>query len=262
MIALAVCAPVWAAPDPSWVVQSTQSDCFGSGQQQTVACESYATDLYEHIDYTVTPPGASTADIQQVNAGFDDDYYYVEFDYVSAWDKDYSTGHQIVIEIDVDPDTESNRGDYYVGIFQKEEFNSSSWVDAYDEGGYDFHVDDNDDVGGGNPTASDFGGSSGDGYENDVNQASDQVWARVVGGNFQVAIRRTTVGDPVKVRLRTGAASQRACPRTSSTFTTRTLPRTSSRSTTTPACRPTPGSSSGRPCSRWSSGPFSKTARR
>ena len=201
-------API-AAPDPFWVVQVTQNDCFGSSQQQTGGCESYATDLYEHLDYSVTPPGAATADIEVVRAGFDDDYYYVEFDYVTAWDKDVSTGHQIVIEIDVDPDTESNRGDYYVGVFQKEEFDSASFVDAYDSGGYDFHVDDNDDVGGNNPTASDFGGSSGDGYENDVNQNNDQVWARVNGGNFQVAVRRSVVGDPVKVRLRSWSRQSR-----------------------------------------------------
>ena len=202
-----------ADPDPAWVIQVTLSDCSGSSQQQTGACEDYSTDLYEHIDYTVTPPGAATADIQLVNVGFDDDYYYVEFDYVAAWDMDFSTSHQVVIEIDVDPDTESHRGDYYVGLFQKQEFNGTSWVDAHDDGGYAFHVDNNDDVGGNNPTASDFGGSAGDGYEDDVTQNNDQVWARIVGGNFQVAIRRTSVGNPTKIRLRSWSRQSTSLPK-------------------------------------------------
>ena len=107
-----------------------------------------------------------------------------------------------MIEFDVDPAIESGRGDYYIGVFQKEEFDSASWVDAFSQGGYESYEDVNDDVGGANPTTSDFGGSPGDGYDTALSQGSDRVWGRIVGGNFQVAVRRTLVGDPAVAALR------------------------------------------------------------
>lgn len=193
-------SPAHAAPDPNWITLFTKTDCAGAAQQQTAACESYATDLYEHIDYSFTNPG--TADVQVLNSGIDSDYYYTEFDFVSDYDPAISTGHQVGIEIDVDADTEANRADYYFAIFEKIEFNSTAWIDAYNQGGYNSYRDANNDVGGGDPLASDQGGSEGDGYETDVNQGPDMVWARVVNGNFQVAIKRSVVGNPSMAYLR------------------------------------------------------------
>ena len=184
----------FAAPDPNWTIQSTMSDCSGPTQQQTAGCESYATDLYEHLLYPSS--SARTADIEAVHAGFDADYYYFQYDFVNPWSPVVSNGHNIVLEIDTDAASEIGRGDYYIGLFQKSEFDSTTWIDAYLQGGYDSHVDNNNDVGGAQPLSSDFGGSAGDGYESDVTQGADMVWARIVGGNFQVAIRRTTIGDP------------------------------------------------------------------
>ncbi len=184
----------FAAPDPNWTVQSTLNDCSGPSQQQTAGCESYAADLFEHIQYP--SPTARTADIDVVRAGFDTDYYYFEYDFITPWSSGQSTGHNIVLEVDVDAATETGRGDFYIGVFQKVEFNSTSWVDAFSQGGYDSHLDANDDVGGAQPLISDFGGTQGDGYESDVTQGPDMVWARIVSGNFQIAIRRTTIGDP------------------------------------------------------------------
>ncbi len=183
-----------AAPDPNWTVRSLMNDCSGPGQQGTASCESYATDFYEHIAYPSS--GARTADIAAVRAGFDADYYYFEYDFVDPWSPVQSTGHNVVLEVETNASSESGRGDFYIGLTQKSEFNSTSWIDAYDQGGYESYSDSNDDVGGAQPPVSDFGGSSGDGYETDVSQGSDMVWARVVGGNFQVAIRRTVIGDP------------------------------------------------------------------
>ncbi len=183
-----------AAPDPNWSVQFTMSDCSGPAQQGTASCESYATDLYEHITYPSS--SARTADIAVVRAGFDADYYYFEYDFVNPWSPVQSTGHNVVIEVDTDASSESGRGDFYIGLFQKSEFDSASWIDAFVQGGYESYSDNNDDVGGAQPLISDFGGSSGDGYETDVSQGLDMVWARIVAGNFQVAIRRTVIGDP------------------------------------------------------------------
>ena len=94
-----------AAPDPNWSVQFTQSDCSGPAQQGTAGCESYATDLYEHIAYPTS--SARTADIAFVRAGFDADYYYFEFDFVNPWSPVQSTGHNVVIEVDTDASSES-----------------------------------------------------------------------------------------------------------------------------------------------------------
>ena len=190
-----------AAPDPAWTVALTQTDCSGSAQQATPACDDYSTDFYENVDYTVAAT-AITSDIQTTNYGFDSTYFYFEYDFVGPYDPSNSTGHQVVIELDVDAATETNRADYYVGLFQKSEFNTTTWIDAYVQGGYEVAHDDNDDVGGPNPTTSDFGGSPGDGYDNVVSQAADQVWARVVNGNFQVAIKRTLIGSPSRSRAR------------------------------------------------------------
>ena len=184
----------FAAPDPNWIVQSSMNDCSGPLQQQTAGCESYATDLYEHILYPSS--SARTADIEVVRAGFDADYYYFEYDFVNPWSPVQSTGHNIVLEVDTDAATETGRGDYFIGLFQKADFNSTTWIDAFVQGGYYSHVDSNNDVGGAQPLVSDFGGSSGDGYESDISQGTDMVWARIVGGNFQIAIRRTVIGDP------------------------------------------------------------------
>ena len=184
-----------AAPDPNWTVRFTENDCSGPAQQGSPGCESYATDLYEHINYSTA--SAPTADIAFVRAGFDTDYYYFEYDFVNPWSSAQSTGHNVVIEVDTDAATESGRGDFYIGLFQKTVFNSLSWIDAYNQGGYESYSDDNNDVGGAQPLASDFGGSQGDGYETDVNQGPDRVWARIVGGNFQVAIRNTVIGSPL-----------------------------------------------------------------
>ena len=90
-----------AAPDPNWTAVTTQNDCSGPSDQGTPACASYATDLYENIDYGFSNPG--TADIQTIRTGFDADYFYVEWDFRTPWNKNASTGHAVVIEFDVDP---------------------------------------------------------------------------------------------------------------------------------------------------------------
>jgi uncharacterized repeat protein (TIGR01451 family) len=200
-----------AAPDPAWTAQASRSDCFGAGAQGTPACESYASDLYEHINYGVPNPG--TADIQEVSTGSDADYLYIEWDFALAYDPSYSTGHAIVVEFDVDPALEADRGDYYVSLFQKVEFDTTTWVDAYSSGGYESYRDANDDVGGANPTASDFGGSGGNGYNTNIPGTSDRVWARVVGGNFQVAVRRSLLGSPASARLRPWSRQSTSLPK-------------------------------------------------
>jgi uncharacterized repeat protein (TIGR01451 family) len=202
LLAGALCAPAPAAavPSASWTVQFSQNDCSGAAQQATPACESYANDRYERINYSVPNPG--TADIQVVRSGYDATYLYFELDFVSAWSISASTGHHVVIELDVDPDTEANRGDYYVGIFQKSEFNTTTWIDASVQGGYETYHDANNDVGGANPLTSDYGGSNGNGYNQNIPQAADRVWARIVSGNFQIAVRRTIVGNTARVRAR------------------------------------------------------------
>ena len=46
-------ASVRAAPDPNWSAQFTVIDCSGAAQQGTAACDDYAIDLYENLNYTM-----------------------------------------------------------------------------------------------------------------------------------------------------------------------------------------------------------------
>ncbi|WP_160173499.1 DUF11 domain-containing protein [Thalassotalea sp. ND16A] len=195
----------WAAPNPDFgkevpgevadnLVQTTLEDCHGAAQQGSTSgtspCQDYNSDLYESIDYDAGK--AESADIKTLKTGYDNVYYYFEVDFVNPWSVANSTGHSISIEFDVDADVESGRGDYYISIYQKEEFNKSSWQDAKDHGGYEAYVDANNDVGGNNTSSPDSGNS--DGYESDVSQDNNKVWARIINGNFQLAIHRSLLG--------------------------------------------------------------------
>jgi len=198
----------------NWPVNVIRLDCSGSGDQGTAGCSDYSIDLYEDLDYSVAPE-AATADIQAVRTGFDSEYFYIEYDFVDDWNVSYSTGHQVALEFEVDADTESGRGDYLVNIYQKTEFSGPSWIDAYDLGDYDPYVDGNNDVGGGNVAASDFGGSQGDGYETSISKNNCDVLARVVNGNFQIAVRKSALGSPAGAFIRaTSAQSSSLSPNT------------------------------------------------
>lgn len=188
------------APDENWSWSSSRSDCFGASDQGSPGCSSYTADIYEDLDYGENK--ASTADIAVTLGGDDEAYIYVEVDFLGDYNPNHSEGNQIVLEFDVDSSTESNRADYYVGLYQKKEFNSKRWVDAYEEGGYEMYHDANNDVGGFQPLHSDRGGFEGDGYENSVSQNADRVWGRVTNKNFQVAVKRSTLGNPAQLMVR------------------------------------------------------------
>ena len=100
VLVVAVHASVWAAPNQNWPAQFTITDCFGAAQQGTAVCDDYATDLYENLDYTVFQE-AATADVQVHRNGYDSDYYYFQMDFVADWEVSFSTGHQVVIELDM-----------------------------------------------------------------------------------------------------------------------------------------------------------------
>ncbi|OUS28098.1 hypothetical protein A9Q98_08140 [Thalassotalea sp. 42_200_T64] len=133
--------------------------------------------------------------------------------FAGDWSEASSTGHSIVIEFDVDSDVEIGRADYYIGIYQKTEFNNSTWQDAYITGGYESYEDANDDVGGPQTLLSDFGGSSGDGYETDVKQRKDRVWARIIDGNFQLAVKSNLLGDPELAFMRVWSRQSSSLPK-------------------------------------------------
>ncbi|MGD9764858.1 MAG: hypothetical protein AB7V27_14180 [Candidatus Binatia bacterium] len=116
-------SPASAQPNNSWVdaslVVGTVSDCSGSSSQtdtaQALPCQSYNADLYESLEYTASvPQPADDADIQLFRAGADANFLYVEWDLAADWDVNTSTSHHFIIEVDVDPDMETTRGDNYV----------------------------------------------------------------------------------------------------------------------------------------------------
>lgn len=213
--AITAAAPAAAQPNHAWgdgaLLIGTIDDCFGPASQTDAAevtpCQSYAADLYESLQYTgATPEPADDTDIRVFRIGADDDFLYVEWDLAGAWDSDTAPSHQYIIEIDVDPDAES-RGDAYVSIYGKTEFDRASWVDAQREGGFEAYADNADsgtanDVGGdqpgtGDPSCTDCPDDPGgqDGYTGKICDSEDRVYARVADGNVQLAMRWTCLRD-------------------------------------------------------------------
>lgn len=107
----------------------------------------------------------------------------------------------------MDPVTEQ-RGDDYLSIFGKTEFDTSSWVDAHQQGGFDAYADNGDsgtanDVGGTNPGTGDPNcgdcpapnPNTQDGYTGKICDGEDRVYARIVNGNVQLAVRWTCLRD-------------------------------------------------------------------
>lgn len=214
--ALAIPHLAAAQPDPSWVngaiLVGSVNDCSGPGNQtnaaEAVLCQSYNADLYESLDYTGdNPEPADDTDIQTFSVGADGNFLYVEWDLLASWDERTTPGHQYVVEVDVDPLTEQ-RGDDYLAIYGKNEFNTSSWVDAYEQGGFEAYADNGDsgtanDVGGTNPATGDPNcvdcpapnPNTQDGYTGKICDAEDRVYARIVDGNVQLAVRWTCLED-------------------------------------------------------------------
>jgi uncharacterized repeat protein (TIGR01451 family) len=192
--------PALGKPDKDWEWSVSRSDCSGASDQGSTECSSYTTDLYEDIDYDIH--GADSADIHTIRAGADDEYVYIEFEFKGHWSDHHSKENQIVLEFDVDPDVESNRADYYVGLYQKKDFNKKDWVDAEKKGGYEMYRDANDDVGGAQPLYSDRGGFEGDGYETNIPEDKEQVYGRVDHHKFQVAVKRSALGNPSRMLVR------------------------------------------------------------
>jgi len=186
-----------AAPNSSWDPQAVSLDCSGSGDQGGAGCHAYDEDIYENLDYS-SPNEAATADIQLLRAGSDGDYLLIRIVHVADWNPTYST-HTQHIEIDVDHNEggEINRGDFFFSVQQSAAFNTATWVDASIAAlgpGYGFYEDANNDVGDANPLQSDFGSATSDGYETTLSQGSDQVWARVSNGHFEIAVSMTAIG--------------------------------------------------------------------
>lgn len=211
-----------AQPNPSWVSLPLQvgsvDDCSGQGSQTNAAeappCQSYNADLYESLDYTgANPEPADDADLRTFRAGADADFLYVDWDLAGPWDAETSPGHQYIIEIDVDPLLEE-RGDAYVSIYGKTEFDSSSWIDAQLQGGFEAYADNGDsgtanDVGGSNPGTGDpscddcpaADPNTQDGYTGKICDADDRVYARIRDGNVQLAVRWACLEDSSEVEL-------------------------------------------------------------
>jgi uncharacterized repeat protein (TIGR01451 family) len=181
------------SPKKNWTASTVATDSSGEISQGVDPGFNYDADLYENIDYG--EPSASSTDIREMRTGLDKDYLYVRFEFVSTWTATLSQVVNIGIEIDIDHPTESNRGDFFASLNMKASFNTGNaenWIDASTSGGYSLLSDENNDVGGSNPVAPDLAG--GDGYETNLPQQSDTLWARVTReGHFEVAIQRSAI---------------------------------------------------------------------
>ena len=205
-----------SAQDTNWSTIVSIDDCSGSSEQtntpEDLPCQSYSADLYESLEYSNTAP--ECCDIQRLNFGSDADFVYVQWDLLGAWNTDCD-GHHAVVEFDVDSTVETNgQGDVFIAMNMKDECDTGgSWEDGANPG-FDAFEDDNDDVGGANPGSPDFP-SGADGYSNDIGSGdSNEVFCRIEGGNFEIAIRRAFIpglaahpDDDLRIRAWTSQVS-------------------------------------------------------
>lgn len=182
-------------PADDWVKSVTVQDDFGENKQGEAPYSNYDIDLYEDVDYD--DEKAEWADIKSFSTGYDESYYYFEFELARGW-RDEAKGHAVAVEMDYDSDQEFSRGDYLIFLKMDEKFSDNEeWVDAKKAAGFKFFEDANDDVGGRDPLESDYdSGDEGDGYKRGLPEKGKRLWGRITGdGRFQVAFRRDELPD-------------------------------------------------------------------
>ncbi|MCP3870753.1 MAG: hypothetical protein GY703_22205, partial [Gammaproteobacteria bacterium] len=136
-------------------------------------------------------------DIERVQIGADDNWFYFAIDVVGTGMSDFFN-----YEIDTDGD---DRGDYYVVVKSPKDL-GNGWSQK------DVMVwsDENESVGGTYPLRAEGTGSSQDGYENEFwkegnSTYPDGVWARVNPSNatvVELAVQYSLLGNPQVVALR------------------------------------------------------------
>ena len=190
-------------PSENWTAQDSANDESGESAQDIAPGFVYADDRYENLDYNSNAAGS--ADIKEVSIGIDKDFIYISFAFQEPWSESNSQAHTVGIEIDTDYSFEANRGDYFVHFQMRNEFDDKEkWKDARDEGGYSIARDNNNNVGGADPLASNYPNAT-DGYEDQRNNENDKVFGRVMDdGDFEVAIKRDHVDakDEPFIRIR------------------------------------------------------------
>lgn len=203
-------------------------DCDGTVSQSASpepgnGCQTYNGDVYENVDYTVSPSvPAQCTDIDSLHLGLDEDYLYVEWTLVGPYISGCSSAN-LVLEIDADGDPADNgglRGDYYLTVnlaTEADKCGSGTWNDI-SAASWDAYRDSSspDNAGGDNPNTgfgcgpgcSDYDYGGGTGY--DASHKLDGVLCRSVDSaygsvtapdfdpqaGFQLAIPRAWFTDP------------------------------------------------------------------
>ncbi|MDJ0898735.1 MAG: hypothetical protein QNJ55_07980 [Xenococcus sp. MO_188.B8] len=198
-------------PDSDWTIKSTVTDCSATTSytvaESSDSCQSYSADIYENWDLAVA--GSGDTDIAAFSVGFDNDFFYFQQDLREDWNYDL-TGESKTYHIDLDADFASASGgdslsDFLVVYNPLATDVGSTWT-AEGFGRVELYEDLNNDLGGPNPNSSDWDcGSSCDGIASPVTHSSSDAYVRIVNGNIEIAIRRSILGSPEKVRARAWA---------------------------------------------------------
>ncbi|MDJ0897735.1 MAG: hypothetical protein QNJ55_02910 [Xenococcus sp. MO_188.B8] len=197
-------AQAGAAPDTNWSITSTMTDCYGMADESYgvsgTPCQNYQGDLYEN--WNPNDGGHGDTDIKTFSVGEDNTYFYFELDLRENWT---SESRKYYLEIEADGDGQS---DYFLVYQPKSDDLGSSWKNIGGNGEIEVYEDQNNSIGGSNPTGADSGDS--DGYEADLspnqNLTPNDFYVRLVNGNVQMALKRSRIGSPSNILSRAYAS--------------------------------------------------------
>ncbi len=151
-----------------------QDDCSGIEDESYgvsgTPCQNYQGDLYEN--WNPNDGGHGDTDIKTFSVGEDNTYFYFELDLREDWDYD-GTGEsrKYYLEIEADGDGQS---DYFLVYQPKRNDLGSSWKNIGGNGEIEVYQDQNNSIGGSNPTGADSGDA--DGYEAEVSPNKNLTW--------------------------------------------------------------------------------------
>ena len=183
-----------ATPDQNWRTTNTPAIVNdhnnvpvyqpNNGAPEVAPSQSYQADLYENWDPNVQDAGQT--DIVTYESAGDSDFIYFRFDQRDA----VTTNGSVIFHIGIDTDGDGDE-DYWLEYNPDSSNIGSGWDNASNIS-YDLKFDANDDVGGGNTTPD--SDDTADGFEDGVDVNDDDIFARIVDGNVEIAVSRNVLG--------------------------------------------------------------------
>ena len=166
-------------PDSNWSINSTMTDCSGTSSygSPSTSCQSYQDDLYEN--WNSQDGGHGDTDIQTLSVGADSDYLYWEIDLRQNWTDE---SRQYYLEL------QAEGNGYFLYYQPKTEDLTSTWKNKGNSGEVEVYT------GGAGGYNSDLSGGK--------NLSSGDFYVRLVNGNIQMALKKSTIGSPSVILTR------------------------------------------------------------